>query len=74
MPPIKIIVLEEHGFIGGSLAALVEFSFKEKLDTNKIIGFKGPENFISCVGNQENARKEIGLISTNIINKVIESF
>ena len=68
----KIVVIEEHGFTGGVLSALLEFCHKENLDQKKIIGFNSPDKFISFVGNQENARKSIGLTAKNIIKKIFD--
>ena len=68
----KIVVIEEHGFTGGVLSALLEFCHKENLDQKKFFGFNSPDKFISFVGNQENARKSIGLTVKNIIKKIFD--
>lgn len=67
-----IVIIEEHGLIGGVGSAVLEWANENKHDTRKIIRFGGPDKFLTGCGNQNEARKLIGLSSDNICQKILE--
>tara|TARA_B110000027_G_scaffold68194_1_gene72907 strand:+ start:2908 stop:3831 length:924 start_codon:yes stop_codon:yes gene_type:complete len=68
-----IITIEEHGLIGGVGSAILEWANTNKRDASKVIRFGGPDRFLTGCGNQNEARKLIGLDSKKIIKKILQS-
>ena len=68
-----IIVIEEHGLIGGAGSAVLEWASLNKKDASKVIRFGGPDKFLTGCGNQKEARKLIGLESKKIVLKILEN-
>ena len=65
-----IATIEEHGLIGGLSSAVSEW----KCATNEQIqqiGFGTPDEFMHEVGSQEYARSKYGLVSGNIVARVL---
>jgi transketolase len=67
-----IIIIEEHGLIGGAGSAVLEWANLNKKDASKVIRFGGPDKFLTGCGNQKEARKLIGLESKKIVLKILE--
>lgn len=67
----KIAVIEEHGLIGGAGSALLEWGNQNAVDLGKLIRFGGPDRFLTSCGNQDNARKSIGLAPEPISNHIL---
>jgi transketolase len=65
----KIIIVEEHGLSGGAGSAILEWGVQNKVNLNKIICIGGPDKFLTSCGNQEEARKFIGLTAENIYKR-----
>ena len=66
-----IVVIEEHGLIGGVGSSILEWANGNNLDTRNILRFGGPDKFLTGCGNQNEARKYIGLTTMKICNKII---
>lgn len=66
-----IVVIEEHGLIGGVGSSILEWANENNLDTRNILRFGGPDKFLTGCGNQNEARKYIGLTTMKICNKII---
>jgi transketolase len=69
-----VVVLEEHGLIGGAGSAVLEWGNACGADLNKLLCIGGPDRFLSACGDQEEARKLLGLvpdkISLQILNRL----
>ena len=69
-----VVVLEEHGLIGGAGSAVLEWGNASGADLGKLLCVGGPDRFLSACGNQEEARIFLGLtpdkISLQILNRV----
>ena len=59
--------------IGGVGSAILEWANTNKRDASKVIRFGGPDRFLTGCGNQNEARKLIGLDSKKIIKKILQS-
>jgi transketolase len=68
-----IIIIEEHGLIGGAGSAVLEWANINKKDANKVVRFGGPDKFLTGCGNQKEARKSIGLTSKKIYMKILKA-
>ena len=68
-----IVVVEEHGLIGGASSAILEWINQNNFNSNKTLCFGGQDEFLSACGNQSEAREYIGL-SVDKINKKIINF
>jgi len=67
-----VVVLEEHGLIGGAGSALLEWGNSERVDLGKLLCFGGPDYFLSACGNQEEARILLGLTPEKITQQIME--
>ena len=65
-----VICIEEHSLIGGAGSSILEFCNQNLIDTNNFMIFSAPDKFLSKTGNQEEARKKIGLNSKIIVDKI----
>jgi transketolase len=65
-----VICIEEHSIVGGGGSAILEFCNKNFINTDKFIIFGTPNEFLSRLGNQEEARVKIGLTSNEIVRKI----
>jgi len=66
-----IIIIEEHGLIGGVGSAVLEWANENNFDTRNLLRFGGPDKFLTGCGNQIEARKLIGLTSKKICNQIL---
>ena len=67
-----IIIIEEHGLIGGAGAAVLEWGHTNQVDLSQLIRFGGPDSFLSACGDQKEARKLLGLTSEEISSCILE--
>ena len=67
-----IVVLEEHGMVGGAGSAILEWLYKNKIDTKKLLLKHTPDEFLVAIGNQFEARSHMGLDAINISNSIME--
>lgn len=66
-----VIVLEEHGLIGGAGSAILEWGNTSQVDLGKLIRFGGPDRFLSACGNQAEARALLGLTTDQISQQIL---
>ena len=69
---LTIAVIEEHGLVGGTGSAVLEWGSARKMDLRKLQCFGGPDKFLTSCGNQKQARDEIGLNSQSISKNILE--
>jgi transketolase len=67
-----IVVIEEHGLIGGVGSSILEWANDNKYSARNILRFGGPDKFLTGCGNQNEARNFIGLNSKNICDVIID--
>ena len=67
-----IVVIEEHGLIGGVGSGILEWASDNGFDSRKVIRFGGPDKFLTGCGNQNEARNLIGLTANNISRQLID--
>ena len=65
-----IVVVEEHGLVGGGGSAILEYAFQAKKDITKLMLFNTPDKFLTSVGTQTEARLELGLDPDSIFSKI----
>lgn len=66
-----VVVIEEHALIGGASSAILEWGCDQGVDLGKLMRFGGPDKFLFSCGDQDQARKLIGLTSENIAQKIL---
>jgi transketolase len=66
-----VVVLEEHGLIGGAGSAVLEWGNAKMADLGKLVCVGGPDRFLSACGNQEEARILLGLTPEKITQKIL---
>lgn len=67
-----IVTIEEHGLIGGVGSSILEWANINNFNTQKVLRFGGPDKFLTGCGNQNEARKFIGLTPENIALKILK--
>lgn len=67
-----IVVIEEHGLIGGVGSSILEWANLNNFNTKKVLRFGGPDKFLTACGNQFEARELIGLTYKKISSKILE--
>ena len=67
-----IVIVEEHGLIGGVGSSILEWANINNLNTQNVLRFGGPDKFLTGCGNQTEGRKLIGLTSQNISSKILK--
>ena len=67
-----IVVIEEHGLIGGVGSGILEWASDNGFDSRKVLRFGGPDKFLTGCGNQNEARNLIGLTANKISSQVID--
>lgn len=65
-----VVVLEEHGLIGGAGSAILEWGHSARADLRKLLCIGGPDRFLSACGDQEEARILLGLTPAMISQKI----
>ncbi len=66
-----VVVLEEHGLIGGAGSAVLEWGNAKRVDLNKLVCVGGPDRFLSACGDQEEARTLLELTPEKITQKIL---
>jgi transketolase len=67
-----VVVIEEHGLIGGAGSAVLEWGNSNGVDLRKLIRVGGPDWFLSACGNQGEARALLGMTAEQITQKIME--
>jgi transketolase len=67
-----VVLLEEHGLIGGAGSAVLEWGNASCADLSKLVCIGGPDSFLSACGDQEEARLLLGLTPERIRQKILE--
>jgi deoxyxylulose-5-phosphate synthase len=67
-----VIVLEEHGLMGGAGSAVLEWGNIQGVDLRKLIRIGGPDRFLSACGDQQEARELLGLSSAQISRRILD--
>ena len=67
-----IVVIEEHGLIGGVGSGILEWASDNGFDARSVIRFGGPDKFLTGCGNQNEARNYIGLTADKISIQIIK--
>jgi transketolase len=66
-----IVVLEEHGLIGGAGSAVLEWGNARGVDLRKLVCIGGPDRFLSGCGGQRQARASLGLTPEDIVARIL---
>ena len=66
-----VVVVEEHGLIGGAGSAVLEWGNVKQVDLRKLICIGGPDRFLFACGDQKEAREQLGLTAENITEKIL---
>ena len=69
-----IVILEEHGLVGGSGSAVLEWAYKNNKDITKLLLFHTPDRFLTGVGNQQEARHSLSLDAKSLSEKIMAKF
>ena len=67
-----VVVLEEHGLIGGAGSAVLEWGNAKRADLSKLICIGGPDRFLFACGDQKEARAMLGMTPEKISQRVLE--
>jgi transketolase len=67
-----VVVLEEHGLIGGAGSAVLEWGNDNRVDLRKLIRIGGPDRFLSGCGDQEESRALLGLTAPHVSAQILE--
>jgi transketolase len=67
-----VVVLEEHGLMGGAGSAVLEWGNDNRVDLRKLIRIGGPDRFLSGCGNQEESRSLLGLTAPHVSAQILE--
>ena len=68
-----VVVVEEHGLIGGLGSSVAEWLVKQNYDGRKMISFGTSDNFLHELGSQNYARKQFGLTSENMFETIMSA-
>ena len=66
-----VVVLEEHGLIGGAGSAVLEWGNTNQVDLRKLIRLGGPDRFLFACGDQSEARALLGLTPEHISQQIL---
>lgn len=67
-----LVVLEEHGLMGGAGSAVLEWGNINRVDLRKLVRIGGPDRFLSGCGDQEEARSILGLTAHSVSQQILE--
>ena len=67
-----VVVLEEHGLIGGAGSAVLEWGNTNRVDLGKLIRLGGPDRFLFACGDQSEARALLGLTPEQISQQILD--
>jgi transketolase len=65
-----VVTVEEHSVIGGFGSAVVEWAVDNGVDTRKVLRIGTPDKFFKESGEQEHARKQLGLSADQIAARI----
>jgi transketolase len=66
-----VVVIEEHGLIGGAGSAVLEWGNANRVNLDKLIRLGGPDKFLSGCGDQTEARFQLGLTTEKISQQIM---
>jgi len=66
-----VVVLEEHGLIGGAGSAVLEWGNAHEVDLRKLLCIGGPDRFLNGCGGQRQARASLGLTAAGILPRIL---
>ena len=66
-----VVTVEEHSLIGGFGSAVVEWAVDNGFDTRKVLRIGTPDKFFKESGEQEHARKQLGLSADQIAGRIV---
>ena len=66
-----VVTVEEHSVIGGFGSAVVEWAVDNGFDTRKVLRIGTPDKFFKESGEQEHARKQLGLSADQIAGRIV---
>ena len=69
-----VATIEEHSLIGGFGSAVAEWVVDNRVQIKNFVRFGTPDNFFKKSGQQEFARKELGLTGQAIAHRIISKF
>jgi transketolase len=67
-----VVVLEEHGLIGGAGSAVLEWGNAKRVALDKLLCIGAPDRFLSACGDQEQARALYGLVPEKICQQIFD--
>jgi transketolase len=67
-----VVVLEEHGLMGGAGSAVLEWGNDQRVDLRKLMRIGGPDRFLAACGDQEEARTLLGLTAKHVTQCILE--
>lgn len=67
-----VVVMEEHGLIGGAASAVMEWGVNAGVDLRKMLCVGGPDRFLSGVGEQEHAREILGMGADTTYERIMK--
>lgn len=67
-----VVVLEEHGLIGGAGSAVLEWGNAKRVALDKLVCIGAPDRFLSACGDQDQARILYGLVPDKVCERVLE--
>jgi transketolase len=67
-----LVVLEEHGLIGGAGSAVLEWGNFKRVDLDKLMRIGGPDRFLYACGDQQEARAMLGLTPQEISRQILD--
>jgi transketolase len=65
-----VATVEEHSLIGGFGSAVAEWAVEARLDTRKLLRIGTPDKFFKESGEQEHARKQLGISAHRIAERI----
>lgn len=66
-----VVIVEEHGLIGGAGSAVLEWGNAKRVDLRKLICIGGPDRFLFACGDQKEARAMLGLTPDHITQQIL---
>ena len=67
-----VVVLEEHGLVGGAGSAVLEWGNLTRVDVRKVLRVGAPDRFLLACGEQHAAREMLGLTPEKISAQILE--
>jgi transketolase len=67
-----LVVLEEHGLIGGAGSAVLEWGNSRQVALHKLLRIGGPDRFLFACGDQHEARAILGLTPQEVSRQILD--